>query len=278
MSTNDSISLLQKVLIVFSKLFHRMGGLNTWWGLRLYYYTYSIYKKRFEDSYSWLTLKHPELFNHGSILDIGAFLGYTSSLYLKASSFNVVSLEPEVNNFRWLKQLHKSSRLTVLNKALDRINGTLTLKINNTQISDHRVLDLFFDSKQNAMEGFKEIETIKLSTLVESYFSDQPLAFVKIDIQGNEWKILEDVFVTLQNKRFSQTTFGIEYAPAYILEMGGDIETFYNQLFATPAYIYAVIRKKIRWQLVTVQNKEDLELLCKTSPYFDLLISLKSIS
>src|SRR5437870_4785809 len=67
---------------------------------------YSFYKRHLEDPYARLLFDFPQLLHHGSVLDIGANIGYTSLLFAEYldAEYRVYAFEPEELNVRILRK------------------------------------------------------------------------------------------------------------------------------------------------------------------------------
>src|SRR5688572_9581540 len=68
---------------------------------RGFHLAYFLYKRWFEDPYAPFAKHHPKLFSGGHIVDVGANVGYTSTVFAKVLSpgFAIYSFEPDPTNF-----------------------------------------------------------------------------------------------------------------------------------------------------------------------------------
>src|SRR5436305_14886932 len=71
---------------------------------RAYEAVYARYKRHMEDPFYHLTQRHPELFTGGHIIDAGANIGYTATVFAAAldGGFTVLAFEPSSENFNRL--------------------------------------------------------------------------------------------------------------------------------------------------------------------------------
>src|SRR5688572_22445917 len=68
---------------------------------------YFLYKRYLEDPFARLLQDHPTLLHHGSVLDIGANVGYTTTLFAQFvdTKSRVYAFEPEKTNARILSHV-----------------------------------------------------------------------------------------------------------------------------------------------------------------------------
>ena len=126
-------------------LSRRSGLLETGFGRKLFTTSYFLYKRYLEDPFAALARIRPELFRGGDILDIGANIGYTASLFAQAAAADatVYAFEPEPFNFRLQQSTVRNRRLqgrvVAIQSAVGERSGEIELWINDHHHADHRI-------------------------------------------------------------------------------------------------------------------------------------------
>jgi FkbM family methyltransferase len=189
---------------------------------------YFSYKKLVEDPFSGLVATRPDLLRDGNVVDVGAHIGYTTSLFLRETSpgFRVFAVEPDAANARELRRAVKrenaEQRVVVVEAAAGRSDGTVGFWHNSRHPGDHRVASEAFLIRRQ-MTAMHTVPLRRVDTiLAEHGAQSQPLAFVKIDAQGCELSVCEGFGELLE--RNPRAAVAIEYAPGEIEEQGGDPE------------------------------------------------------
>jgi FkbM family methyltransferase len=223
----------------------KSGLLDTRPGQWLFARAYYLYKRQLEDSYRALAARHPELFQGGHVLDIGANIGYTSLVFAHSidAAYKVYSFEPEAFNLRLLDRLAQSrqarGRIVPVHAAVGEQDGSIELWCNQTHHGDHRVVT-------NHFRGIKAIRTsvqvpiLKIDTFVEQQGSSFPLRFVKVDVQGYELPVLKGMQRTLESN--PNAVLALEYAPREIRELGFQPEELLNWLTARNYHAYSLAK------------------------------------
>lgn len=143
------------------------------------------------------------------LFDVGANLGEYSNLL--GDVFNpdtlIYAFEPSTPTFMELKQRLTHSNIIPVNAGLSDSTQVLKLFINK----DHSSMASLYqrDIKNVSMEQF---ELVSLKTLDEFCEEQQihQIDFLKIDVEGHEYKVLQGAKNMIQNKRirFIQFEFG----------------------------------------------------------------------
>jgi FkbM family methyltransferase len=144
---------------------------------------YWLYKRWIEDPHAGLVRRHGELFLGGDIIDVGANIGYTTSLFARAvePSGRVYSFEPEAHNFERLSKVAQKHRsVHAVRSAVGDHDGTCLLKVNPQHPGDHQVVDVEGGADTVA------VPMVSLDSFVSSQAAGRHVAFIKIDVQGHE--------------------------------------------------------------------------------------------
>jgi FkbM family methyltransferase len=193
-----------KPLLWAYRLANNIGILRTPIARAGYIRSYFFYKRHIEDPFFSLSKKHPELFKNGHILDIGANIGYTSVIFSTQLSqgFQVHAFEPDPSNFEQLLNVIKIYRSSNLIKctpsAVGTNNGEIKFWVNPHQPTDCRVLT----PKLKDLPDFSDTNVISvpiqsIDNYRDSTLHSQPIAFIKIDVQGFELAVAQGMQQTL---------------------------------------------------------------------------------
>lgn len=132
----------------------------------------------------------PEGFRGGTVIDVGANIGAFSVLAALAGAGNVVAVEPERENRERLVHHLESNgvdrRVVVLPLAVVGEGGPATVAMFGT--GGGAYAGPSFDGVEGIVDD--AVETISLGELVEQY---GPVAFLKIDVEGGEYPMFEDL-------------------------------------------------------------------------------------
>lgn len=254
----------------------RVGLLDLGWFRRIFLLAYFLYKRWYEDPFLSLVKCHPELFQGGDVLDIGANIGYTASVFAAAlqPSAKVYAFEPDQASFNTLREViqHKNlgASVEILQMAVGSSDGTLEFWHNDEHSADHRVVTPQFNSL--------ELDRSKVMTVpvtsIDSFVASRGLAnisFVKIDVQGYELAVCQGMKQTLQ--AFPQLCVAFEYAPDGMRELGFDSAVLL-QFFRKAGYqLYVLTRRGLRF----AGDDASIDLAAKPSGYVDVLCSKKTL-
>ena len=196
----------------------RTGLMKAPWFRRAYVRAYFFYKRRFEDPFDGLVRDRPALFQGGHVLDVGAQIGYTVSLFSKALSpgFKVYAFEPEPENFSLLLETIGSrcaqGTIIPVPAAVGDRAGSVELWRNPAHPGDHRVASEAFRRQAGADIGTTPVRLVSLDGfLVSVGEAVAPVAFVKIDVQGYEPAVCRGMVGLLD--RCPNVVVAIELAP-----------------------------------------------------------------
>lgn len=216
-------------------LARKSGLLNTRPGQWLFSEAYFRYKRHLEDSYHKLAQRHPELFQGGHVLDIGANIGYTSMVFARAidPGYRVYSFEPEDFNFRLLERRARSrqaqERIIPVYAAAGDTDGSAELRRNPSHHGDHRVVTSHFRESAAAALGV-QVPVLRIDTYVERQAGDFPVRFIKVDVQGYEPAVCQGMQRTLDKN--PGAALALEYSPIAMRELGFHPEELMSRLRA----------------------------------------------
>lgn len=148
-------------------------------GERLFLAAFFAYKEWLEDPHAAFVRRYGDVLAGGHVLDVGANVGYTATLFARALSpgFRVFAFEPETLNFGRLERVIERRKLqdaiTAVQTAVGDEDGTTTLWQNPDHPGDHQVKP----------EGTVTVPIVRLDTFAGKLM---PIKFVKIDVQGHE--------------------------------------------------------------------------------------------
>jgi len=224
-------------------LARKSGLLQTRPGQWIFSRAYFLYKRHLEDSYRALARRHPELFEGGHILDIGANIGYTSLVFAHAvnPAYQVYSFEPEEFNFRLLQRLAHSrqsqGRIVPIQTAAGDRNGSIQLWRNPSHHADHRVLTSHLRERKT-LDDSVQVPVVTIDGFVQRQGPSFPVRFIKIDVQGYELPVCQGMQRTLENN--PKAVLALEYAPEEMRDLGFDPQELLNWLAAKNYQSYSL--------------------------------------
>ena len=217
---------LQKSLITVYDVVKRTGLLDTPPVKRAFVASYFLYKKHLEDPFFKLTKRSPELFRGGHVLDVGANIGYTASIFAQAldDGYRVYAFEPDPENFRMLNdtisQHHFSSKIASIQAAVGKEEGTIAFWHNKAHHGDHRVCTSTFAESGIANDDVTEVPLVSLDALAVQERIESSVAFIKMDVQGYELAVCEGMHNVLDKN--PNVAVAIEYMPEAFTALGFD--------------------------------------------------------
>lgn len=114
--------------------------------------------------------------------DIGACRGELLS-FLSSHCKYGYAFEPEPNNFNFLQQHFTKSNIELINKIISDVSGPVKFFTHQTHMGN--ILGHNMD-----YVPFKDHIYIDSITL-DNYFQDKIIDFIKLDVEGAEWKVFE---------------------------------------------------------------------------------------
>jgi FkbM family methyltransferase len=218
------------------------------WFRRLYVASYFAYKRTIEDPFRWLVCDWSELFRGGDVLDIGANIGYTASVFAGAidEGCRVYAFEPDRATFDLLNEVVRRKNLAAVNpvrSAVGRAEGEVQFWHNQEHSADHRVVT---DRFRSAGIDQRQVESVPL-TSIDAFVAARGitrLAFVKIDVQGYELAVCEGMTQTLE--RFPNACVAFEYAPESMVELGYAPEQLLEFFQSRKFHMHVLAKRTLR--------------------------------
>lgn len=199
------------------------GLLDNRWMQHAFVSSYFLYKRMLEDPFAWLTAAHPQLFRGGDVLDIGANIGYTASVFARAidAGRKVYAFEPDDAAFKTLVNVIGRRRLSgaveAIHSAVGAVEGELSFWHNQAHAADHRVVT---DKLRTTGLDDRLVATVPVTSM-DAFVTARRIervAFIKIDVQGYELAVCEGMRRTLE--AFPHACVCFEYAPRSMAELG----------------------------------------------------------
>lgn len=224
---------VQRGLVAVYRAANRSGLLDSRVAEVAFQRSYFLYKYLVEDPFARLVAARPELFGGGNIIDVGANIGYTATLFARAAdpAYRVHAFEPEERNFRWLGRAIErngcGARVVAHRAAVGARVGTIDLWHNAGHHADHRVAT---ERLRSTVTG--RVDQVPLTTIDAHVAAGgwEPVSFVKVDVQGFEPEVLRGMGETLARNRGLHVA--VEFMPAGIEELGFDPAEFLRDLSA----------------------------------------------
>ena len=230
------------------------------WGRRLFFLLYDTYKNAFEaGEIKGLRAFIPE----GSlVIDVGANVGFFTILFANwvGKQGCVIAIEPEAQNFSELQRKVLADKyfgvVEIHNVVADRVGGEVLLTINPNHPGDHKI----------GNEGIA-VPALTIDDLCSKL--TRRLAFIKIDVQGAEMRVLLGAEATLVR---DQPVLFVEVDPAALSCFGtsmNELLTFLSQLNYVP---HIIERSGVQLLL-----RERLDELILKNGYTDILFIPKVV-
>lgn len=271
------MKLFQEILLGIYSSFKKIGLTENRWFQKVFLLLYFIYKKYIEDPFAGLIKKKPELFKGGHILDIGANIGYTSTLFSKVVTpgFKVYAFEPEKANFFLLNKIIDAwrvrSEIIPVCAAIGAIDGTVKLWYNDRHHGDHRIFTEEY--KQSGIDSRKVsvVEMRSIDSWVKAEKIESKIKFIKIDVQGYELPVCKGMEQTLLSN--PDVVIALEYAPSIISELGFEPKKVLEIFQEKNYYIYILNQKGN----LEVAKNESFDKIIEKRGYIDLVCSKRQL-
>jgi FkbM family methyltransferase len=242
---------------------------------RAFVRTYFLYKRYVEDPFAGLVAQYPALFQNGHILDVGANVGYTATVFERAAnpSYCVFAFEPDARTARMLDAtVHRYGavdRILPVHAAVGERDGWAELWHNRAHAADHRVVTPTFSTGVRTPADVSRVPIISLDQFLADRGALSPISFIKIDVQGYELPVCQGMTRTLAMN--PQAVVAVEYSPSSASALGFEphaLEDFFRERHHT---IYAIaadgtLRPFDQRQRDTLENGGYVDLLCSRQP------------
>ncbi|GBF82953.1 FkbM family methyltransferase [Aphanothece sacrum] len=272
------MQFFQKILLSIYSLVNKTGLLETPWFKKIFWSCYFLYKKYFEDPFFGLTKQYPDFFREGNILDIGANIGYTATIFSKAMTpgFRVYAFEPDQTNFLSLKEIikiHKSiEKIIPIQAAVGETTGTIKLWHNENHHADHRIATEEYQKSGVNLTQVSSVPIWSVDKFVESELQNEVIKFIKIDVQGYELPVCLGMEKTLTAN--PDAVVALEYMPDSMSELGFVPEEIFHY-FQERAYFMYIINQKGKLEIA---EGKIIDQLVKKRGYIDLVFSQKNLN
>ncbi|MBX9692250.1 MAG: FkbM family methyltransferase [Cyanobacteria bacterium] len=249
----------------------RTGVMDSELARQCFRQAYFAYKRIWEDPYFNLSRRHPKLFAGGHVLDIGANVGYTSSVFASAitDNFRVYAFEPELKNFTQLQltidQMKLTEKIVAIESAVGASNEAIELCLNPFHPGDHRVVTPAFHAPLNAFECCI-VNQVSIDFFYKEKLDPAPVKFVKIDVQGYEPAVCEGMKETIENHPGINVSF--EYSPTCHVDLGFEPESLLDFFSVRRFQLFLITQKG---ELQPWNSTEEQLGLLKRRSYIELL-------
>jgi FkbM family methyltransferase len=200
----------------------------------LYYPLYCLYK-RISDSGDISLVR--QLVKPGDrVVEIGANIGVYAQLFAKLTGpgGEVHAFEPHPRNYKFLLRLTRNhSAVRAHQAAISDQTGFIDLYMSADLNVDHRT----YPTAEKRMK--QQVACFSL----DSYLQERPVDFIKMDIQGHEYKALLGMQHTLHSN--ARLTMIMELWPYGLREAGATHQEVIDMLCRHNFFLYIVTGKKL---------------------------------
>lgn len=125
----------------------------------------------------------------GTAIDLGGHIGAVT-LALQSKGLKTITVEPLKENQEMIEKNMEANGFKdfILHKGAVSTTGAFEKKIYKNETMGHG----FIGSSLPISESFVTVPTVSLNAIIASIPKDERCHFLKIDIEGGEWDILED--------------------------------------------------------------------------------------
>jgi FkbM family methyltransferase len=265
-------SLGERVATRCYRVVQRTQLLDSPVGRRVFDAGYRFYKRYGNDPYRELVRTRPRLFSGGHILDIGANIGYTASVFAEAltGDGHIFAFEPEPRNFSSLSRLADRSRgrITAIQSAVGDHGGEARLALNDLHPADHRIAASGNPSSEIARRAERRVPMTTVDAFLEARaIAPDEVGFIKIDVQGYEAHVVDGMRRMLRGAHRLALTF--EYDPQLLKEVGRSGTALLHDLAELGFSRMYLLEPRTEPVDLTRQALSDL---MEARPYCDLLL------
>ncbi len=211
------------------------ADLNDW--LQRQIFMYGVY--RVEENHRHMMLSRVRV--GGTILDVGAHIGYYSLLFAKSTgqSGRVFAFEPSTQTHDRLLEnisLNDLANITTVKAAASDEAGTAT--INLAAGSNTGSTSLHFDT---GAVGTEQVETIAIDDYLEQHGIDE-VNLIKIDVEGHELSVLQGLRRTLRVPAVKAPELFVEVNANTLQSSGTPMEAIFDELATAGYKAYRIVR------------------------------------
>ncbi len=192
--------IVQKIGMSFSYYFFSNKILSYGWGKSLYLFLYSIFKRVFEADE--LKLMSQNITKGTTVVDIGANVGLLSIYFSRCVGQNgrVIAIEPDpiaLDLMRHNVTKKQSSNIHIFPVACGRADGETSFTQNLSNRADNRVVadDVMIPHQKQISVPVRSFSSLAKEN--ESIF--QNISFIKMDVQGYEFSVIQGMLPWLQD-------------------------------------------------------------------------------
>lgn len=192
------------------------------------------------------------------VFDVGSYVGGYALYFAKRVGKNgkVFAFEPVPYIFDILKcniEMSTFNNIVPINKAVSNFNGKINMMINLENTFDNRIIPSEILKNNSNNKHIVEVETTTIDDFC-SFLKVQP-DFIKIDVQGHEYKVFQGMLKLINNKK--NLIIFTEFWPFGIRLAGDDPKGLLKLILSLGFKIYEIPandKKVIRY----VENIEEL--------------------
>lgn len=215
---------------------------------------YFVYKQRVEDSLGELMLQYPSLVAGGDVIDVGANVGYSATLFARylTPGTRVWALEPEERNCQRLRgharRLGLSDRIEILQTLVGAAAGNAELWVDPLNPAGHRTVT---ETARATFAGVADptggrsvqVPMISVDALVDQQKIER-VSLIKIDVEGYEYEVCRGLEQTLA--RFPKAAVIAEFGPERMAQLGDlQAERYWLWLKQRRPHLYALEGEKL---------------------------------
>ena len=244
---------------------------------RAFLTSYFLYKRWHEDPFWALARRRPELFAGGDILDIGANIGYTASVFAGVTDAlsKVYAFEPDAASFATLNEIVRrkkiGERVEMFNMAVGSTDGVLEFWHNDEHAADHRVVTEEFRNSRGSDAKITSVPVTSVDSFVTSR-NLQKISFIKMDVQGYELAVCEGMRRTLE--KFPEACVAFEFAPEGMRELGFEAARLLEFFRAAGYQLHILTRSGVS----AAAANPAIEAASRAKGYVDVLCSRKTLA
>ena len=214
---------------MFKRLAQRILPQKTLYAIKQRYYAY-ILKHFPKDSWPAIFILEEIIPHNCIIIDAGANIGYVSKLLagLAGPAGRVYSFEPIPETYAYLDYNIRTLKIdNVITYNLGLSNQTTELSM---IIPKHENgLPNFYEAHISDQNNHEQALGVKVTSLdIIPEFAELPIAFMKIDVEGHEWPLIQGAKRIIESQH-----------PVLFIEIDGNLDDPTGEDGILQAYLYA---------------------------------------